>query len=72
MVKKKALKKEKIKWVNVPLRSEWEWFSEFLVSSMIINAYTKENKVPKRMGVSANCLEEQKDGSAILHYEVEY
>jgi hypothetical protein len=70
--KKKVTKKNKLKWVNVPSRPEWDWFSEFLVSSMVVNAFTKSKKLPKRIGVAEDCLEPQKDGSAILHYEVTF
>lgn len=57
-------------WIKVPKKSEKEWFGEWLISSMIVNALAKNNKLPEYIRLLDNgMLEELKNGGAKLHYE---
>jgi hypothetical protein len=69
---KKKISKEKPKWVELPVRPIESWMGEWIVSSMVLNAYYKKKKVPKALGVVENCMTENPDGSGNLAYEVKF
>lgn len=70
-----AKKKEKMgPWVDLPQRDFMNWVSDWIVSSMVLKAYTqnKGKKMPKKLRLPKECMEENKDGSATLHFEVSF
>ena len=60
------------KWYNVPKRDMMSWFSEYLVSSMILKAWDDKKGQPRRVRVPEDCIKENKDGSGTLRFEVDW
>jgi hypothetical protein len=57
------------KWFTVPKKKKEEWFSEYMVAGMVLAAWAKLKKHPKRLRVHEQCIKENKDGSAVLNFE---
>lgn len=64
-------RKAKNEWVTIPLKSHAEWFSEWLVSSMILQGLAVTGKLPKRIRLHEKCLKELPDGSGLLSFDVD-
>lgn len=72
-MKKKTLIKSKIKnkWINVYPKDVEYWLGEYLLASMVIQAYTKKRGVPDRVGKIQN-MKEEADGTGIIPYQAEW
>ena len=58
---------------KLPAGTSWEMlFSRWVISSMILNAWKKIKNVPTEFRLRKECIEEQPDGSGLLHYEVRF
>ena len=78
MKKKKVVKRgknlatEKMSpWVDVPSKTFQEWFSQWLVASMVLRGQAVSGKLPKRIRLPKECIKEQPDGSALLSFEID-
>lgn len=71
-MKKKKLKIEKPKMVDMASMPIDHWIGLFMVSSMMVKAHQKYGKVPKAIGVKKECLRENKDGSGTLEFYAEF
>lgn len=73
-MKNKPLKvksKLKNKWVDVPHKDMHRWFGEYLLSSMVIHAWSKKYGVPDRVGKIEDMIEEA-DGTGTLPYQAQW
>ena len=61
---------KKKEWLPIPEKSEMAWFSEYLVSFMVLNAITKDKKkrIPKY--ILKDTITVGKKGT--IKYEVKY
>jgi len=66
-----AAKEKMGKWVTVPSKSFQEWFSQWLVASMVLRGLNVSGKLPKRIRLPLECVKDQPDGSAILSFEID-
>ena len=59
-------------WIDIPQREWKDWFSEWVVSSMVLRAWGRDEKSPKQIMVPDPCIKKNKDGSATLKFDVRY
>ena len=75
MAKKKTAPKKKNKllpWTPLPEHSLMNWIGQWIVASIVLEAWKKMNKVPKEIRLREECIEEQPDGSGLIHYECKF
>ena len=63
-------KKKKSKVFNVPLRTFQQWFGEYLLARMVVEAYAKSHKLATRL--KPGRMVDDPDGGATFHYQVYY
>ena len=59
---------KKKNWLELPKKTEFEWLSEYLVSSMVLNAIGKNKRIPKY--ILGDTITVGKNGR--IKYEVKY
>lgn len=69
---KKTKKINMTRWAVLPELSWEAWFGQWVVSSMVLEGWRKTNKIPKQIRLREDCMEKQPDGSALLHYEIDF
>lgn len=65
---------KKKNWLRLPEKSEQEWFSDYLVSHMVLTAILndKKKRVPKFILGDSLVVRDGPKGTGIIDYEVKY
>lgn len=62
----------KINEFEVP-QLDWQtWFGQWLVASMVMEAWKSTGKLPKKFLVPRDAIKDQPDGSGLMNFEAVY
>jgi hypothetical protein len=69
---KKGINVATINEFNVP-QMDWQgWFGQWLVASMVMEAWKSTGKIPKKFLVPSDAIKDQADGSGLMNFEAVY
>ena len=71
---KKSKAPKMSRWAVLPQYTLEQWLGQFLTSSIVMKAWEKTGKLPKKIRVREGdaCIEDQPDGSGLMHYEATF
>lgn len=70
-MKSKMKSKLKSIWIDVPKKDLNYWLGQYLVSSMVLHAYTAKDGCPNRIGKIGD-MKTQKDGTGLIPYQAQW
>jgi hypothetical protein len=70
--KSKKVATPKVNVFEVP-QLDWQtWFGQWLVASMVMEAWKSTGKLPKKFLVPVDAIKDQADGSGLMNFEAVY